>query len=1677
MAGEFCLAAASNAVGTLMVDYVVKPIERRIRYLFRFPKLVGHFRQQQNNLNREQTRVNEDVREAKLQIQTQVIEQDVKKWLSDAENALEDARSLDSRIDENKRCFRWCPNWSWRYRLSKEIEEKTEDISKLVEGSHFDRIGHRAELLVLELLPFEGIMVSKSSTAAFNKIMEALEDDEIKMIGVWGMGGVVASALKDTTTRKGWKLARKKLESSRLLEIGNIEEKEVENAYRCIKMSFDYLKKETTKRCFLLCSLYPEDHSIDVEGLVRYAWGLELYGLADSVEDVRIQVSEAIKYLKESCLLLEDEDDENKDVGRYVKLHDIVRDVALWITSKQENGFTIKTRLDGSFEPCKAISLLNNEEKKFPEKLAHSKLEMLLLYNCDVQVTCFQAMRELKVLKLILASQSSKIISLYALASLVKLRTLHLENFEDLSFLGNLGALEILTLRWSGLEGLAEELVRLENLKILDVTGCKISSMFPTNVIGRMFKLEELYLQGNSEGVFDDTIPDINSLSSLTVLSLQVSSFHFMEGFEFSKLERYNISAGRQGDVLTEKSWIIQNVIPLNVVSLLPESLESLEVSANADEFMECLIDKGLKLSNLKLLNVGNMRRISELPTQHVRVEGLVHLRIEYCSSLKFLFPLSLTESLVSLEILEIYCCGGLKQIVTELEGDEIEEKINSHHSVCFPKLRKVHIKKCRGLEYMFPMLMGLQGHQGLTLSISDCPRLKQVIKVYNDAMLQQLQFLVSLSSFSVRNCPLLSARLEAMEARLKNVRLSAFKGSFSRPIHLELRETTEDHNMVPDANEDGLNGLTSLKVMRCMNFDCLVDTTMGNGPTSALTALETLRIIESNGLETLCKGQPPNGFLKNLKELAVSYCFKLQVVFQKYDHPYNREKNQEKSLSNLQSLKLLDLLELRWIFKGSAHSYSLQSLKVVNIKSCNKLESLFSPSLIQSLVMLEQLKIEECDELKALFTESGNDGEIDANCSLPKLKTLFIRGCSKLECVVPITLAQGLPALESLQVSDCEELKQVFGMGNGQDGFEHHSEIESNSSLLPLCLPKLKTLNISSCSKLECVVPITLAQGLPAFESLNVSNCEELKQVFGMGNGQDGVEHDGEIESNTSSLPLYLPKLKTLDISFCSKLECVVPENYNVKAPVLESISAFCCPKVTNIPIQQASKQLRLATEELSLFKKLSYTTYNLSLYSVWDHKILVPEADLGHLDRLTSLHIGYCNGGCECLVDTSEAMKQGQPFLQNLKTLSVKHCDDMLEVFQIDEENQPQLLSNLEHLEFEKLYKLREIVKGVTHCVNLQSLKVLDITDCRELRWLFSVSVVQTLVSLEELKIVKCYKLKSVFTELDGTEPDTLCLPNLKTMEIEDCESLEYVFPLALAAAFPRLQKIRLVDLGSLRSVVAGNICLEAPALEIFHVRECSVFTEQVNKCVPLKELAYSNFGCVESSNMENSQLCRRSQNFEYITIGNCEQLLQLQGGYFISNLEKMFLGNLIWLRDIWKGSVHVATKLRNLEVYNCNSLTYIFPVMLIPHLPQLSSLEISSCEKLKQVIANDDILSSSSSSQCPQLEKRMRFPQFKKISITESPRLESFTHVGYHLEFPCLEYLTLEKCYKMMTSFTVDYLTFNVHAKTNQASQGDDASPSQQDIDWKRRRFSSLPQYVEEAEAEAEEISPLK
>ncbi|KAK8691585.1 hypothetical protein V6N13_075089 [Hibiscus sabdariffa] len=641
-------------------------------------------------------------------------------------------------------------------------------------------------------------------------------------------------------------------------------------------------------------------------------------------------------------------------------------------------------------------------------------------------------------------------------------------------------------------------------------------------------------------------------------------------------------------------------------------------------------------------------------------------------------------------------------------------------------------------------------------------------------------------------------------------------------------------------------------------------------------------------------------------------------------DLPYNGEQNQEKPLSNLQSLELLYLQELRCIFKGLAHSFSLQSLKVVSIEKCSKLESLFSPSLIQSLGMLEEFRISACDGLETLITEQENN----------------------------------------------------------------NVETESNSSVPSLFPRRLKTLDISGCPKLEYALPITSAKDLPALAMISVSHCGALKQVFGTVKEQNGVEQDGI---------MCLDNLQDLRLCFLRNLSCFAPENYIFKVPALESLKVDECPQFMNFAISRVDKQLHLKRPGLS--------------------------------SKLKDLPL------------------EGWEVLENLEPLIVTGFE------------QP-LLSNIEHLKLEYLSELRWIVKVPAHSVSFQGLLVLEIVGCRQLKSLFSLSAIQTISSLEELRIANCNELKSVFMELEGIgndkiESSTLYLPNLKTVAISECGNAEYVFPLALAGGLPCLQEIHLHGLENLSSFFAQNNIMEAPALKILRVCDCPRFTsfiiqKDANKCVSLKELDLHPMSC----NMESVPLTQRSQDFECLAVGNFEQLFQLQGGFSFSNLESLKIFNMIWLRDMegWHPICNKSQKTEHrllpwLDIHLSNDAHPTFSTFELPKNRLLRELE--------QIIAIDDILASSSQG------KKMEFPQLEEMHLYRLPSLVSFSPLGYHLVFPSLKYLMVSNCDKMITCFMIHYLTMAVHATTDQASP-----LARGYIDWDKRRPKTLPQYVEEA-----------
>ena len=178
--------------------------------------------------------------------------------------------------------------------------------------------------------------------------------------------------------------------------------------YPLLKYSYDSLPSKIVQSCFLYCSLFPEDVTISKELLI-YHWICE--GFLDEFDDMdgaKNQGFNIISTLVHACLL-----DETSDAYR-VKLHDVIRDMAVWITGhmgEMKGKFLVQTKAGLTQAPefhkwrmAERISLMANQIEKLMGSPTCPNLSTLLLdFNSDLKMISngfFQFMPNLRVLSL-----------------------------------------------------------------------------------------------------------------------------------------------------------------------------------------------------------------------------------------------------------------------------------------------------------------------------------------------------------------------------------------------------------------------------------------------------------------------------------------------------------------------------------------------------------------------------------------------------------------------------------------------------------------------------------------------------------------------------------------------------------------------------------------------------------------------------------------------------------------------------------------------------------------------------------------------------------------------------------------------------------------------------------------------------------------------------------------------------------------------------------------------------------------------------------------------------------------------------------------------------------------------------------------------------------------------------
>ena len=493
-----------------------------------------------------------------------------------------------------------------------------------------------------------------------------------------------------------WKFAIKMLQSSSSSFPGMRDE-----VFSLLKFSYDNLPSDTARPCFLYCSLYPEDNDIFKEDLID-CWICE--GFLDEFDDrdgARNQGFDIIGSLIRACLL-----EESREY--FVKMHDVIRDMALWIAcecGRVKDKFLVQagaglTELPeiGKWKGVERMSLMSNHIEKLTQVPTCPNLLTLFLNNNSLEVITdgfFQLMPRLQVLNLSWSRVSELPTEIFRLVSL---------RYLDLS--------------WTCISHLPNEFKNLVNLKYLNLDYTQQLGIIPRHVVSSLSRLQVLKMfHCGFYGVGEDNVlsdgnealvNELECLNNLCDLSITIRSA--------SALQRCLCSEKIEG---CTQDLFLQFFNGLNSldISFLEnmKRLDTLHISDCAtladlningtDEGQEILTSDNY-LDNSKITSLKNFH-------------SLRSVRIERCLMLKDLTWLVFAPNLVNLWIV---FCRNIEQVIDSGKWVEAAEGRNMSPFAKLEDLILIDLPKLKSIyrnTLAFPCLKEVRVHC--------CPKLKKL--------------------------------------------------------------------------------------------------------------------------------------------------------------------------------------------------------------------------------------------------------------------------------------------------------------------------------------------------------------------------------------------------------------------------------------------------------------------------------------------------------------------------------------------------------------------------------------------------------------------------------------------------------------------------------------------------------------------------------------------------------------------------------------------------------------------------------------------------------------------------------------------------------------------------------------------------------------------------------------
>ncbi|KAH0644182.1 hypothetical protein KY284_032066 [Solanum tuberosum] len=335
---------------------------------------------------------------------------------------------------------------------------------------------------------------------------------------------VIGTSMRGKTRVELWEDA---LKSLRMSEPHN---KDVEKkVYMVIKSSFDSLESQDIelsseqrskhgnkiKSCFLYCSLYPLD--IPTDDLTNCWWAEGILGEDDTYEEAYNRGITTIRSLVDACLLETHEMD-------FVKMHDVVCDVAKWIANTFGDDHTSVFQAGIGLTEISQIKVSASVKRI---SFVSNKIQSLRIVN--LSATGIRALP-------------------CSINSLCQLRALILQNcngLKELPPIGNLCNLQLLDCDNTRLRCLLQGMDKLTNLRLLNMPESDLESSISQGFFLKLSSIEIINMMGSCLG--STSFDEISSLHNLTSLFIRLdnSSIFNRDHTWMTRLKRFHIEVGK----------------------------------------------------------------------------------------------------------------------------------------------------------------------------------------------------------------------------------------------------------------------------------------------------------------------------------------------------------------------------------------------------------------------------------------------------------------------------------------------------------------------------------------------------------------------------------------------------------------------------------------------------------------------------------------------------------------------------------------------------------------------------------------------------------------------------------------------------------------------------------------------------------------------------------------------------------------------------------------------------------------------------------------------------------------------------------------------------------------------------------------------------------------------------